>query len=233
MKKSVVEKSILARFLNIFLPFYCRGCGKVGSLLCDSCKNNIKIVGEVIGSEDGWKVSVEGMARPGIVELGEIDRLFVGGVREGALLKLVEDYKFKSIKDISGVLVELLDKVVPEDLPGEVAVVPLPTIRRHIRERGFDHTWRLAEEFSRKKGWQMLPVLRRVNKTVQVGASEELRRKQAEGAYEVSLEKLDKDKTYILLDDVWTTGASMRAAAKKLRAEGAKRVYSVVVCISC
>lgn len=221
MKKSVVKKSILARFLNMILPFYCRGCGKAGNLLCGSCKSNIKVVGEVND-----------------VDLGEIDRLFVVGLRDGALKKLVEDYKFNSIKGISEILAELLDEVMPD---GDFVVVPLPTIKKHIRERGFDHTKRLAEELARRRGWGTGLVLRRVNKTVQVGADEETRRKQAEKAYAVDMEmaqvmgliegeELAADKIYLLLDDVWTTGSSMRAAAKKLRAKGAKRIYAAVIC---
>lgn len=222
MKKSVVKKSIFVRFLNMMLPFYCRGCGKAGNLLCGSCKSNIKVVGEMSSSE-------------------EIDRLFVVGPREGALLKLVEDYKFKSIKGISEILVDLLDEAVPKNLPGEIIVVPLPTIKKHIRERGFDHTRRLAEEFSRRRNWTAVSVLKRINKTVQVGADEEMRKKQAEKAYAVDMEaalraglidseKLSGEKTYLLLDDVWTTGSSMREAAKKLRTGGAKRIYGAVIC---
>lgn len=224
MKNSVVKKSIFSRFLNMMLPFYCRGCGKAGNLLCESCKSNIKVVGEMPGAE-------------------EIDRLFVVGPREGVLLKLVEDYKFKSIKGISEILVDLLDEAVPKNLPGEIIVVPLPTIKKHIRERGFDHTRRLAEEFSRRRNWVAVSVLERINKTVQVGADEETRKKQAEKAYAVDMEaalkaglidgkKLSEEKTYLLLDDVWTTGSSMREAAKKLRAGGAKRIYGAMICKS-
>ena len=232
MKNSVVKKSIFSRFLNMMLPFYCRGCGKAGSLLCERCRNDIEVVGEV-------------------PVLPELDRLFVAGLREGALSKLVEDYKFKSLKGISEILVDLLDEAVPGGLPGKIVVVPLPTIRKHIRERGFDHTWRLAGEFSRRRNWAVAPILKRVNKTVQVGADEATRKKQAERAYAVNMEvakevglmekfggskkkeRLSEDVGYLLLDDVWTTGASMRAAAKKLRESGAKRIYGAVVCINC
>lgn len=215
MKNSVVKKSIFERFLNMILPFYCRGCGEAGNLLCERCKSDIGRVGEVTKG----------------VELGEIDRLFVGGMRTGALKKLVEDYKFKSVKPISEILVELLDETVPKDI-GEVVIVPLPTIKKHIRERGFDHTRRLAEEFGKLRGFKVISALVRVNKTVQVGADEEARIKQAEKAYAVDKEKVEEEKTYLLVDDVWTTGSSMRAAAKKLREGGAKRVLAATVCIN-
>ena len=55
------------------------------------------------------------------------------GFREGLMDELVKTYKYKSVRAIGQVLVELLDEVLPEI---EVVAVPLPTIRRHVRERG-------------------------------------------------------------------------------------------------
>ena len=294
MKNNVVKKSILSTILDILLPFYCRGCGKTGSLLCDDCRKKIKIIGSVGEGEKargGRTGANKGDWVPGEkkIELGEIEELFVGGFREGALKRLVEDYKFKSTKRAAEVLAGILDEAVSEECgkarewvtlesPGEgrtvsrdkmrtgaseVVVVPLPTIRKHIRERGFDHTRRLAEEFGRRRGIEVWPVLIRMNKTVQVGADEKTREKQAAEAYAVD-EKLwgrlgkgpdgeakmaekglaaeakmagkgpDSDgvqklPTFLLLDDVWTTGASMRAAALKLREAGAERILGCVV----
>lgn len=217
MKNSVVKKTIPEKLLDMLLPFYCRGCGKAGSLLCDDCKSNIKIIGRVpAGNKD--------------IKLGEIEELYIGGFREGALKNLIADYKFKSVKKATEILVSILDEAVPKGL--NVVIVPLPTIRKHIRERGFDHTKRIAKEFGKRRGLLVSEVLLRVNKTVQVGADEETREKQAAEAYAVDMEKFDADKTYLLLDDVWTTGASMRSAAKKLREAGAKQILGASLSLS-
>ena len=68
----------------------------------------------------------------------------------------------------------------------------------------------------------------RANSTVQVGASAEQRARQAQEAYVVK-PGFDPDKRYILLDDVWTTGSSMLAAAQKLRSCGAQWVDILVI----
>ncbi len=217
MKNSVVKKTMLGKLLDMLLPFYCRGCGKTGTLLCEDCKNDMRIIGRVRKEDKKLR-------------LGEIEELYIGSFREGALKNLVADYKFKSVKKATEVLVEILDEAVPEDL--DVVVVPLPTIRKHIRERGFDHTKKLAEEFGKRRGLSVSEVLVRVNKTVQVGADEGTREKQAAEAYAVDMEKFDEKKTYLLVDDVWTTGASMRAAAKKLREAGAKRILGASLGLS-
>jgi len=116
-------------------------------------------------------------------------------------------------------LAELLAAVMA---PGWT-LVPLPTIRRHIRERGFDH----IDLICRKTGWPVERVLLRANSTVQVGASNEERRAQAQSAYVAK--GLEAEKRYLLVDDVWTTGSSMLAACEAMRAAGAKNLAIAVI----
>ena len=95
----------------------------------------------------------------------------------------------------------------------EYVIVPLPTISRHIRERGFDHIGFLCDKMAAKYGFKVERLLERANSAVQGGSSAEQRLEQARRAYRiVSGVHLDEKSHYLLVDDVWTTGASMRAA---------------------
>lgn len=110
----------------------------------------------------------------------------------------------------------------------KIILVPLPTIRKHIRERGFDHTLRLCfelENFLQKRlaklGMKVEyeDLLVRKNKTVQVGKEKKERMKQAEKAYGIREGiKIESKTLYVLVDDVTTTGASLTAAKKILQA---------------
>ena len=110
----------------------------------------------------------------------------------------------------------------------KIVLVPLPTIRKHIRERGFDHTLRLCfelENFLQKRleklGMKVEyeDLLVRKNKTVQVGKEKKERVKQAEKAYGIrDGVKIENKTLYVLVDDVTTTGASLVAAKKILQA---------------
>ena len=74
------------------------------------------------------------------------------------------------------------------------------------------------------------PILERLNKTVQVGKSAKVRREQAKQAYGLKKEaKLRGDIHYVLFDDVWTTGSSMRAAADAMRNAGACKISALVL----
>lgn len=61
-----------------------------------------------------------------------------------------------------------------------------------------------------------------------MGAKQAVRETQACEAYEVT-ERLEAGRAYLLVDDVWTTGASMRAAAEVMKAAGATRLMGVVL----
>lgn len=109
-------------------------------------------------------------------------------------------------------------EVIDEDF----YLVPLPTIRKHIRERGFDHIKLLCK----KTGLPFEEALKRRGNTVQVGASSEQRQKQAKEAYfagDIS------DKRYLLVDDVWTTGSSMLAACEAMQNAGSKNLAIAVI----
>lgn len=118
----------------------------------------------------------------------------------------------------------------------KIVLVPLPTIRKHIRERGFDHTLRLCfelENFLQKRlddfgiSVEYQSLLIRKNKTVQVGKEKKERVKQADKAYGIREGVEIENKTlYILVDDVTTTGASLAAAKKILQAD---RVWAAVL----
>ena len=122
----------------------------------------------------------------------------------------------------------------------KIVLIPLPTIRKHIRERGFDHTLRLCfelEDFLQKKlddfgiSVEYQSLLVRKNKTVQVGKEKKERMRQAEKAYGIREGiKIENRTLYILVDDVTTTGASLVAAKKILQAD---RVWAAVLMKEC
>lgn len=244
--KITIEKFIL----DMVLPNRCVRCQRGGGIFCDRCKKYISIInpGYVMNDMYGF------------------EKLLVAGLKEGWFERLVRDFKYRGRRDYGEFLADKLGEVIFGEVKrmrfgdelsnksGEVTcgvlrkveteikeirqivLVPLPTIRKHIRERGFDHTLRLCfelENFLQKRlddlgvSVEYQSLLVRKNKTVQVGKEKKERVKQAEKAYGICEGvKLDMNTLYILVDDVTTTGASLAAAKKILQA---KQVWAAVL----
>ena len=203
--------------LDLVAPHSCRGCGHLGDVLCACCKKYI-LCSNFYDNMQIFK---------------GLPDVYMVGRREGLLADLVHDYKYHSVRVIGNKLAELICDKLPKNISGDVFVVPLPTSTKHIRERGFDHTLFIAKRIARLRGFKVLPVLVHNKNSVQVGSNKKTRQKQAKEAYGINNKiKLDLNATYILFDDVWTTGASMRAAYEKLRELGISNIVIALLAIS-
>lgn len=210
---------------ELVAPHICRGCGRTGEVFCECCKNNI-----ILARQNYCLNCKRVVTAARCPHCQDFPPTYMVGWRDEMVGRLVEEYKYHSVRQLGVVLAELLDEILPM-IDGEVAVIPLPTITKHIRARGFDHTLGVARKLARRRGWKVAPVLKRAKDTVQVGAGNTARLLQAAEAYSLD-GKIEPDTTYILLDDVWTTGASMRAALKKLQQAGAHKIVITVLAVS-
>ena len=227
--KNVVKNTTSWSLVDLLCPYTCRGCGRLGAVLCGCCKNNILEKHVDICPLCKRKLKEDERQKCKDCKM-EFRRIFVGGVREGALAKLVAEYKYQSVRAIGRVLAEILDGVIPQNwgVNEDVVVVPLPTIGKHVRQRGLDHTLSLAKILARRRGWRVERMLMREVDTVQVGTKAVERRAQAKKTYGIT-GKVRKSCKYLLLDDVWTTGASALAALEVMRGAGAEDVSIVVI----
>ncbi|OGP87516.1 MAG: hypothetical protein A2156_10920 [Deltaproteobacteria bacterium RBG_16_48_10] len=105
-------------------------------------------------------------------------------------------------------------------------VIPVPLHSQRLRERGFNQALLLAKELSRRIGIPYRKqVLKKGKPTVpQVSLSGMDREKGVKGTFHLKDEGEAEEKAILLVDDVYTTGATVNECAKVLLAGGAKRV---------
>ena len=113
-----------------------------------------------------------------------------------------------------------------EPLTGRVSLIPVPLGARRARDRGYNQSERIAAELSRRTG---LPIrrdlLRRVRETrTQTALTPEARQANLAGAFGCDGAA---GMALVLVDDVFTTGATLVAAAAALTAAGATGVEGV------
>jgi competence protein ComFC len=113
-------------------------------------------------------------------------------------------------------------------------LVPVPLHARRRRERGFDQALWLAQRIGRRLGLAVLPAaLLRVRVTLPQGDPRVTSREQnVAGVFAVRRRRALQGRRLILVDDVFTSGATLRACAALLRAAGASEVAAVTACRS-
>jgi len=224
----IVKNTTLISLFDLLAPHSCRGCGAIGEPLCNRCKNYI-----ILHNSNFCPICKIKTPSGQCQNCKDLPPIFIVGERSGLLDEIIREYKYNSVKALSPKLADLLNSRLPKNLPKNTVIVPLPTATNHIRARGFDHILILAKQLAKIRHYQVKKLLVRKSNTTQVGSSRKIRISQADHAFSVNPKlSIDKNLTYILLDDVWTTGASMKTAIKKLQQAGVSKIVVALLAVS-
>ena len=111
------------------------------------------------------------------------------------------------------------------------ALIPVPMYRRKRAERGFDQVLELSERLSERTGIPVLKdaVFRTRGTKPQKGLDVRARRENVRGAFAVQKEKLP-DGPVLLIDDIYTTGATIDALCGVLQEAGLHKLYFLTLC---
>ena len=224
--------AVLDKLIGLIAPPSCMVCGEEGSALCSGCaKTQIVPYGErcfACGVVSAGARTCE-RCRPGAPRY-----VWVSTNYEAAARELVKIYKFghqrAAAESLANLMVgTLLNFNDIEKVRGlNYLIVSVPTATSRIRQRSFDHCAHLARQVAHKLKARHLNALARIGQSRQVGAERSVRLAQPAGNYLVRYPYLIKGQNILLIDDVVTTGATLRATTKALRGAGAGRVDALV-----
>jgi ComF family protein len=157
------------------------------------------------------------------------DCAYFFGNYDGPLRKLIQIFKYGKVESLAGPLSALLARAVPRDQNFDV-VIAMPMHWRKQWERGFNQAELLARPIARRYGLRLAANLRRKRYTApQAGLSEAGRRQNLKGSFTVARPAEIAGKRVLLIDDVFTTGATLRAATAALKSAGAARVGALTL----
>jgi predicted amidophosphoribosyltransferase len=193
--------------LDLFLDRTCAGCGQRVGRRCPLCTDQL----------------ASSAARPARVPF---DGIRAGLPYDGLVRRLVVGLKYRGQLAAVEALVDVLERTVrspPAFAPDLVTWAPTSAARR--RGRGVDQAQLLARALARRLGVPCRPLLRRISGPAQTGRGRSAR---LLGPCFVS-RPLRQGVQVLVVDDVVTTGATMRAATGALRSGGAGSVLGVAV----
>ena len=152
---------------------------------------------------------------------------------------LISDFKFHGQPSWARPLALLMRSTpfVEPALEQADLILPMPLSRQRLRERGFNQAWQLARHLipraSRTAAGRLRPdlLLRILDTTPQAGLKRAERLRNLTAAFAVDPLKTDNllSRHVVLVDDVMTSGASLRAASLALRAAGAAHITCIVL----
>ena len=194
--------------LAAIAPPLCASCRRpcqVEAVVCGRCARRLRRSAPLAGS-----------GPPGL------DRAWSSAAHEGVARELVVALKFRRLLPVAALMAARIEVLAPSHLLSG-AIVPVPASPGRLRARGFDPTGELAAALAARLELPAAACLARRGGRRQVGR----RRGERLGSPPLVRAVGEAPRSVLLVDDVLTTGATLSACAKALRAAGAARVVAI------
>ncbi|MDO4401030.1 MAG: ComF family protein [Coriobacteriia bacterium] len=212
----------------------CIICDTPGKTLCDSCMVRLPYIDRWLacprcGAPHGLRQCVE----CNTLSLAEIDRANPPFARcvsviehRGPARGIVTGFKDGGEQRLGIHIARLMDRAIPPSWKTADALTYVPPDRRALRRRGFDHMAIVASELSRLMGLPVRPLLHKLPTSDQRGLERRERFVNMEGAIRAlpPAPDMPAPRRVVLIDDVYTTGATLFAACDALHEAGIQEI---------
>jgi len=235
--------SLLKEFFRIIFPPICISCRQKirDGLVCGKCMSSTKIRSGFLCPTCDRRLPPE---RHGLPERTNPPPchpkskfvLAAASFYENAVVReLIHVLKYRRIKEaaepIAEIIGEYITKTIKDDSSSFV-IIPIPLHPRREKERGFNQSALIAEIVATESGFPIqsgnLTRTGKTNPQIQMKSYEE-RKSNVAGCFQIKKPELVAGQNIILVDDVFTSGATMKEATKTLKNGGAKKIIGFVV----
>lgn len=228
-------------FLDLIFPKTCVGCGKKGRYFCYNCALKIKKVQQICPVCE--RASPFGQTHNYCLTKHSLDGLFSLFYYDGVVRSAIHQLKYKFVTEIEGELWQLINQQInkrEEEVillrkfisENKVIVIPIPLFWYKENLRGFNQSSvfgkRLADYF--KIPFSDKILVRHSNVNSQTKLTRIQRSQNVKGIFCVSPKFLHSLMPNILIvDDVWTTGSTIKEATRTLKEAGIKKVWGFTI----
>ncbi|MBE5929943.1 MAG: ComF family protein [Lachnospiraceae bacterium] len=230
--------------LNSVFPPRCPVCGKLRipweSSTCPECAGKLRFVKSPVCLCCGREISDETKEYCGRCEEQPMSfvRNFAVWQYDKCMKHSIADFKYNGRKEYAAFYIQHMKQCFGRQLrhSGVTALVPVPISAKRRRYRGFNQAELLADGLAKELGVSSIRLVKRVKNTKpQSGLSPKERKQNLTASLEWDEKEAKKLRelpvAVALVDDIFTTGATMEACTEVLQAHGILYVYGLCVCI--
>ena len=226
--------------LDFLFPKKCIGCGRFDSYFCANCISNI-MQGELI-CPNCDATAVFGETHPFCKRAYGLDGLWSLGLYQDPLRKAIQRLKYQPyVRDFAQVLVDImfaywtkyqpniLEQIKQDKGEGWI-VVPVPLHWFRENDRGFNQSAEIGQLLSKKLGLDYCEGLKRIRYTKsQTRVKGKERKANIRNAFSLNTQYLIRNTNVLLVDDVWTTGSTLKECCRVLKRNGARTVWAITI----
>lgn len=235
-------KGILRDILDFLLPPRCISCGKIlqdENGLCPACFNQVTFVSEPycqrcgLPFTDAAAVNKKMLCPACLKDKRPLFRYERSAIKyDDESKKTILAFKFMDKTEYAGVFAKWL-KIAGHDIfaAGADVLIPVPLHYLRMVKRRYNQSALLAAELSKVTGLQtdFVSLVKFKSTKPQVSFSGAARVKNIKGVFRVKYPEKIAGRRVVLIDDVMTTGSTLRECAKVLKAAGAASVDALTI----
>jgi ComF family protein len=201
--------------LDFLFPPRCIGCQRVGSLICASCQASVPL------------------PPPSHEPHERLNERRATAYHAGLVRDAIHAFKYENQPRYAAVLVDRLHMAWQQAGWAATLITAAPLHVARLRERGYNQAALLGRELATRTGLPFREeALRRMRDTrTQVGLNYSQRQMNVTAAFDAD-SAIVKGQAIILVDDVYTTGATLNACAEALISAGASAVWGLTVAVA-
>ncbi len=227
-------KNYISVLLGLIFPQHCINCNfkPCSSLLCERCNQQLEFIenycaycGAPLGDNNTCTFCKHG------------DFYFTRGRSlykfNQIIQKSIHQLKYQENISVARFFAEKIRIYLSENpsFPQIDYLIPVPLHRIKKRERGYNQSERICHYLSKLTGIPQLKklVIRRRFTLTQTKLNREQRRENVEGAFRFRESKISRKSNLLIIDDVFTTGATLNAISKLLKNRGFTGIYVLTI----
>lgn len=230
-RAGIAVRRAWAGLLDLVYPPHCIACGRLGAWLCAQCLAAYPAFRPPWCARCGLPLAHAGLCRTCRRSASPLQGVRSVGPHVAPLREAVHALKYEGMRVLTEPLAELMAATWSLGPLPATAMVPVPLHPQRVRRRGYDQAALLGRALAPRLD---LPLheewLRRERNTPsQVGLTRPERWVNVRGAFHCPDPSAVVGQQVLLIDDVSTSGATLRAAAEALRAAGAAQVWALTL----